>query len=143
MLRVVTDDDASAQAWSSLDEIVLEGARRMLAAALQVTALTILLAIVSAFLAALAVSRFRFRGRLTFLVTILIVQMVPAEALMISLVKVLDGWDLRNSIIGLTMTYVAFVLPFTVWTLRASSTGCPASWRTRRGSTGRAGCGPS
>ena len=35
MLRVVTDDDAGAEMRSSLDEIVAEGARRMLAAALE------------------------------------------------------------------------------------------------------------
>ncbi|MEZ5378254.1 MAG: IS256 family transposase [Acidimicrobiales bacterium] len=35
MLRVVTDDDARAEMRSSLDEIVLGGARRMLAAALE------------------------------------------------------------------------------------------------------------
>lgn len=35
MLRVVTDDDARAEMRSSLDEIVAEGARRMLAAALE------------------------------------------------------------------------------------------------------------
>ena len=35
MLRVVTDDDARAEVRSSLDEIVLDGARRMLAAALE------------------------------------------------------------------------------------------------------------
>jgi putative transposase len=38
MLRVVTDDDARVEMRSSLDEIVLEGARRMLAAALEVEA---------------------------------------------------------------------------------------------------------
>ncbi|MGH9212164.1 MAG: carbohydrate ABC transporter permease [Acidimicrobiales bacterium] len=92
---------------------------------LKVTALTVVLAVFSAFLAALAVSRFRFRGRVPFLVMILIVQMVPAEALMISLVKVLDGWDVRNSIIGLTIAYVAFVLPFSVWTLRGFVDGVP------------------
>jgi len=92
---------------------------------LKVTALTVVCALFSAFLAAIAVSRFRFRGRLTFLVMILVVQMVPAEALMISMVKVLEGWDLRNSIIGLTIAYVAFVLPFTVWTLRGFVAGVP------------------
>ena len=56
---------------------------------------------------------------------ILLVQMVPAEALMISVVKTLDGWNLRNSIVGLTITYVAFVLPFTVWTLRGFVAGVP------------------
>ena len=56
---------------------------------------------------------------------ILVVQMVPAEALMISVVKVLEGWDLRNTITGLTIVYVAFVLPFTVWTLRGFVDGVP------------------
>ena len=51
---------------------------------LQVTLLTVVFALFTAFLAAIAVSRFRFRGRLGFLVTILLVQMVPAEALMIT-----------------------------------------------------------
>jgi N,N'-diacetylchitobiose transport system permease protein len=92
---------------------------------LKVTALTVVCALFSAFLAAIAVSRFRFKGRLSFLVMILVVQMVPAEALMISLVKVLEGWDLRNSIVGLTLAYVAFVLPFTVWTLRGFVSGVP------------------
>lgn len=35
MLRVVTDDDARAEMRWALDEIVLDGARRMLAAALK------------------------------------------------------------------------------------------------------------
>jgi hypothetical protein len=38
MLRVVTDADARAEMGSSLDEIVLDGARCMLAAALEVEA---------------------------------------------------------------------------------------------------------
>jgi N,N'-diacetylchitobiose transport system permease protein len=90
-----------------------------------ITGLTVVFALFTAFLAALAISRFRFRGRVAFLVTILLVQMVPAEALMISITKVLDGWNLRNSITGLTLTYVAFVLPFTVWTLRGFVAGVP------------------
>jgi N,N'-diacetylchitobiose transport system permease protein len=56
---------------------------------------------------------------------ILVVQMVPAEAMMISLVKVLEGWQLRNTIIGLTIAYLAFVLPFTIWTLRGFVAGVP------------------
>ena len=53
-------------------------------------------ALVVAFLAAVAVARFRFRGRKAFMVAVLLVQMVPAEALIISLFKVLDGWQLRQ-----------------------------------------------
>jgi N,N'-diacetylchitobiose transport system permease protein len=31
---------------------------------------------------------------------------------------VLDGWQLTNTIIGLSLTYIMFVLPFTIWVLR-------------------------
>jgi len=92
---------------------------------LVVTTITVALALVVAFLAAVAVARFRFRGRASFLVTILLVQMVPAEALIISLFRVLDGWQLLNSVIGLSLTYLVFVLPFTIWTLRGFVVGVP------------------
>ena len=92
---------------------------------LMVTGLCVVLALALAFLAAVAVARFKFRGRKAFLATILIVQMIPAEALIISLFRVLDGWQLINTIIGLTLTYLVFVLPFTVWTLRGFVAGVP------------------
>jgi N,N'-diacetylchitobiose transport system permease protein len=92
---------------------------------LSVTVLTVVLAVLTAFLAALAISRFRFRGRKAFILIILIVQMVPAEALIISMFRVLDGWHLVNTIGGLTATYLAFVLPFTIWTLRGFVSGIP------------------
>jgi len=83
-----------------------------------VTMTVLVLALLVAFVAAVALSRFRFRGRYAFIVAILIIQMVPAEALIISLFRVLDGWHLINSIMGLSLTYLAFVLPFTIWVLR-------------------------
>jgi N,N'-diacetylchitobiose transport system permease protein len=83
-----------------------------------VTMITVALALVIAFLAAVAISRYRFRGRTAFIIAVLVLQMVPAEALIISLFKVLDGWRLINTIVGLTLTYLVFVLPFTIWTLR-------------------------
>jgi N,N'-diacetylchitobiose transport system permease protein len=83
-----------------------------------VTMITVALALVIAFLAAVAISRYRFRGRTSFIIAVLVLQMVPAEALIISLFKVLDGWRLINTIVGLTLTYLVFVLPFTIWTLR-------------------------
>ena len=38
----------------------------------------------------------------------------------------LDGWQLLNTIIGLTFVYIALVLPFTIWTLRGFVNGVPA-----------------
>ena len=90
-----------------------------------VTVLTVTGALFLAFLAAVALARFRFGGRKAFIIAVLVIQMVPAEAMVISLFRVLDGWDLVNSIAGLTLTYLAFVLPFTIWTLRGFVSGVP------------------
>jgi N,N'-diacetylchitobiose transport system permease protein len=92
---------------------------------LTVTVCTVVVAIAFAFLAALALSRFRFRGRRSFIVTLLVIQMIPVEALFISQYKLLEGLDLLNSVAGLTLVYVATVLPFTIWTLRGFVTGVP------------------
>ena len=35
------------------------------------------------------------------------------EAMIISIYRLLDGWQLTNTVLGLTMVYVATVLPFT------------------------------
>ena len=92
---------------------------------LTITALTVVVTLLFAFLAALAVSRFRFKGRKGFILTILFVQMIPAEGLFISQFKMLDGWNLLNSVVGLTLLYVAAVVPFTVWLLRGFVNGVP------------------
>ncbi len=96
-----------------------------LANSLAVTLATVVLALLLAVLAAFAVSRFRFRGRKGLVATVLVVQMVPPEAMVISLFKVLDGWQLINTILGLTLVYLVFVLPFTIWTLRGFVSGVP------------------
>ena len=90
-----------------------------------VTILTVVIALVFAFLASLAVTRFRFRTRKAFIITILIVQMIPAEAMIVSTFRVLDSWSLLNTIAGLTIVYIATVLPFTIWTLRGFVNGVP------------------
>ena len=51
--------------------------------------------------------------------------MIPGEAMIVSTFRVLDGWQLLNSIAGLTLVYVATVLPFTIWTLRGFVNGVP------------------
>jgi N,N'-diacetylchitobiose transport system permease protein len=90
-----------------------------------VTISTVVIALVFAFLASLAVTRFRFRTRKSFILAILIIQMIPAEAMIVSTFRVLDGWNLLNTIAGLTLVYVATVLPFTIWTLRGFVNGVP------------------
>jgi N,N'-diacetylchitobiose transport system permease protein len=92
---------------------------------LGVTVATVAVSLVFAFFAALAVTRFRFRGRKSFVVTLLLIQMIPVEGLFISQYKMLEGFHLLNTVAGLTLVYVANVLPFTVWTLRGFVAGVP------------------
>lgn len=90
-----------------------------------VTVLTVVLTLAAAFLAALAVTRFRFGGRKAFILAVLLVQMVPVEALFISQFKMLEGWQLLNTVTGLTLLYVGGVVPFTIWMLRGFVNGVP------------------
>jgi N,N'-diacetylchitobiose transport system permease protein len=106
---------------------VLDGGRFLdaLRMSLMVTLLTVVVVLVFAFLAAVAVSRFRFRGRTSFVVALLVIQMIPVEGLFISQYKMLEGMQLLNTVLGLTIVYVASVLPFTIWTLRGFVAGVP------------------
>ncbi|WP_240643862.1 carbohydrate ABC transporter permease [Antribacter gilvus] len=91
-----------------------------------VTTLTVFLAMILGFLASLALTRFKFKGRRTFILLILVVQMLPGEAMFISLFRIIDSWHMLNTVIGLVLVYLAGVLPFTIWTLRGFVNGVPA-----------------
>ncbi|WP_373692822.1 carbohydrate ABC transporter permease [Agromyces silvae] len=92
---------------------------------LVVTLTTVVVALLFAFAASVAVTRFRFTSRRAFIITILVIQMIPGEAMIVSVFRVIDGWQLLNTIIGLTLVYIATVLPFTIWTLRGFVNGVP------------------
>jgi len=98
---------------------------RALGWSVAITAITLVFCIVFAFLAALAISRFRFRGRRTFVLVILLVQMLPAEALFIAQYKLVSSLQLLNTVIGVSLIYIAVVIPFTVWMLRGFVAGIP------------------
>jgi N,N'-diacetylchitobiose transport system permease protein len=78
-----------------------------------------------ALLASVAVSRFRFRFRTSVLVLVLVVQMVPLEALVIPLFIQAKNLGLLNHLLGLVVVYVAFSLPFAIWTLRGFVSAVP------------------
>jgi N,N'-diacetylchitobiose transport system permease protein len=92
---------------------------------LMITGLTVVAVLVFAFFGALAISRFRFRGRKTFVVAVLFVQMLPAEGLFIAQYKMLSTVGLLNSVIGVSILYTAAVVPFTIWMLRGFVAGVP------------------
>jgi N,N'-diacetylchitobiose transport system permease protein len=76
-------------------------------------------------LGALAISRFSFRGRKIVIVGILAVQMVPLVAMIIPVFLLLNDLDQYDKLSGLIITYLTFILPFTVWTLRGFIVNIP------------------
>jgi len=83
-----------------------------------VTVASVLVSSVIALLAAIAVARFRFRFRTTYLIMLLIVQMLPQQALVIALFLDFRRLNLLDSLIGLILLYITFALPVTIWMLR-------------------------
>lgn len=84
-------------------------------------------------LAAVAVARFRFKLRSVFIIMLLIIQMVPVEALIISLFinffhlgNTLDI-ELVNNLSGVFIVYVAVALPITILMIRNFVAAVPKS----------------
>jgi N,N'-diacetylchitobiose transport system permease protein len=90
-----------------------------------VTICAVVGALVVGFLAALAIARFQFYGRKGIILVILAVQLVPFLALLIPLFLMLQKAHLTNSLIGVSITYLVLILPYTVWTLRGFIAGIP------------------
>jgi N,N'-diacetylchitobiose transport system permease protein len=86
---------------------------------------TVLISLALAFLAALAAARFRFRGQAALIVMLIVVQMVPLEALIIPIYLTLDKAGQTDRLAGIVVTYLTFVLPFTIWVLRGFIVNIP------------------
>jgi N,N'-diacetylchitobiose transport system permease protein len=90
-----------------------------------VVLVTVAISIVLAFLAAVALARYGFSGRKLFVVLVIGIQMLPQAGLIIPLYVVLARYHQVNALSGLIVTYMTFVLPFCVWTLRGFLLGIP------------------
>jgi trehalose/maltose transport system permease protein len=78
---------------------------------------TVALALTIGSLAAYALGRMQFRGRTFTLYLILSMTMFPQIAILASLYKVLNSFNLINTLPALIVAYTTFSLPFTVWVL--------------------------
>lgn len=88
------------------------------------TANTLLVTILStifvtplALLAAYSMSRFRFRGRMAMIFFVLLTQLLPATSVLIPLFLVFRAYGLLNNLLGVTIAYVTFLMPQTIWIL--------------------------
>jgi multiple sugar transport system permease protein len=79
--------------------------------------------VVIAIFAAYAISRYRFRGRQAFTLTVLATQMFPGILFLLPLFVIFvniekgTGISLYGSYPGLVITYLTFSLPFSIWML--------------------------
>jgi N,N'-diacetylchitobiose transport system permease protein len=85
----------------------------------------VLLSIVLAFLAAIALAKYRFSGRKLFLVLVIGIQMLPGVGLIIPLYVVLAKYHLTNTLTGVILVQMTVVLPFAIWMLRGFILGVP------------------
>jgi N,N'-diacetylchitobiose transport system permease protein len=90
-----------------------------------IVGVVVALSLVLAFLAAVALAKFRFTGRKAFIVLMILIQMLPANALIIPLYVVLARYHQTGQLTGVIATYMTFVLPFSIWTLRGFIIGIP------------------
>jgi N,N'-diacetylchitobiose transport system permease protein len=90
-----------------------------------VVLVTVAISVALAFLAAIALARYGFTGRKLFVVLVIGIQMLPQAGLIIPLYVVLARYHQVNALSGLIVTYMTFVLPFCVWTLRGFLLGIP------------------
>jgi N,N'-diacetylchitobiose transport system permease protein len=90
-----------------------------------VVTVTVLVSLALAFLAALAAARYRFSGRALLIIMLIVIQMVPLEALIIPIYLTLDGAGQTDRLAGIIVTYLTFVLPFSIWTLRGFIVNIP------------------
>ncbi|PRZ05228.1 carbohydrate ABC transporter membrane protein 2 (CUT1 family) [Isoptericola sp. CG 20/1183] len=90
-----------------------------------VALVTVVVSSLLALLASVAVARFRFRFRTQVLLMVLVVQMVPLEALVIPLFVQVRDLGLLEQLLGLVVVYVALALPFGIWMLRGFVAAVP------------------
>jgi trehalose/maltose transport system permease protein len=78
---------------------------------------TVLLSLSLAVAAAYALGRIRFRGRTMLLFVVLGVSMFPQIAVLSGMFELIRALGLYNNLLALTLSYMIFTLPFTVWVL--------------------------
>jgi multiple sugar transport system permease protein len=82
---------------------------------LQVAALTTILAMVAAVLAAYALTRLSFRGRTVLARATIVTYLVPAALLFIPLFQLAHQLHLSDKATGLVVIYLIFTVPFSTW----------------------------
>ncbi|WP_433655245.1 carbohydrate ABC transporter permease [Nocardia sp. CA-128927] len=109
----------------------MNGFGRFFLNSLLIAVVVVFLSLVLSFLSAVALTRFRFRGRTVLLVMILVAQMVPVEALTIPLFFLMRSIGGTVPALGLNelgsimLVDLVFSLPLAIWLLRGFVAAVP------------------
>ncbi|MGY1440084.1 carbohydrate ABC transporter permease [Streptomyces reniochalinae] len=76
-------------------------------------------------LGAYALSRYRFRGRRTFMFAILLIRVIPPPATIVALYLLMVKIELDDSYLGLILVEASAALPITLWLLKGTIDAIP------------------
>lgn len=88
--------------------------------------LSTLIAVSFSALAGYGIARFKFPGRGTFMVFLLVTQMFPSIMLLIPYYQIIQSLGLINTVTALVITYSSFTIPLCTWMMHGYFRGIPA-----------------
>jgi arabinogalactan oligomer/maltooligosaccharide transport system permease protein len=94
---------------------------------LVITVATSLIGVILASTAAYAFSRYRFPGRKSGLLFLMMTQMIPAAMLILPIYLILTQLNLLNTYAGMVVAYSVTTLPFSIWVLKGYFDTVPRS----------------
>ncbi|KAB1909275.1 carbohydrate ABC transporter permease [Micromonospora sp. AMSO1212t] len=111
--------------WSNFVSMWTSGLGANLWISLQVAAGATLVVLLVALPAAYYTARYRFRGRMVFLLLVLVTQMFQPTAMLVGIYREFVALGLNNSVLGLTLVNAGFNLAFATWILNAYISSIP------------------
>jgi multiple sugar transport system permease protein len=102
-----------------------QGIARHLANSVIVAVGTVIGTVIICVLGGYGFSRFQFLGKGVFFLLILITLMIPFQTILTPLFIVLRTLNLHNSLLGLSLVYITFQLPFGIFVMRNSFDSVP------------------
>ncbi len=82
---------------------------------ISVVVVSVIFTVIFSTLAGYGVTRFKFKGKTSFVSFLLITQMFPSVMLVIPYYKMLSDFNLSNSLFGLMLVYTSMTLAFCIW----------------------------
>lgn len=85
------------------------------------------ISLIVAMFAGYGISRFRFRGRTFFSVTLIVVQMFPSMLLLIPMYIIMSRMGLLDTHLSMVIAYTTFAMPFCAWMIKGYFDTIPVS----------------